>query len=37
MLGRSWSLLGIDTDFRLDNEGALEPYVLEANVCYICC
>jgi hypothetical protein len=40
---RMWSLLGIDTDFRVDvsQEGKLEPLVLEANVrmferCLIC-
>ncbi len=31
---KMWSLLGIDTDFRLDNAqaGSLHPLVLEANV-----
>ena len=27
-----WGLLGIDTDFRLDEERGLVPLVLEANV-----
>ena len=29
---KMWGLLGIDTDFRLDEEHGLVPLVLEANV-----
>jgi hypothetical protein len=29
---KTWSLLGIDTDFRVDDAGSLVPLVLEANV-----
>jgi hypothetical protein len=35
-VSKMWSLLGIDTDFRLDSEqdGGIAPLVLEANVSY---
>jgi hypothetical protein len=35
-VSKMWSLLGIDTDFRLDSEqdGGIVPLVLEANVSY---